>query len=270
MMNITDFHIGQSATIQHKITATDIDIFVDLTGDDNRLHVDPDYAKRTSFKKPVVHGMLGASFISTIIGTKLPGDGALWFSQNLEFILPARVGDTLTIEAEVIRIDEKQDILELRTDVFNQHKQKLISGTAKVKLIEQEEPTQMSARNYPKTALIIGASGGIGSEIALSLAKKGYDLCLHYHSEKIKAIELQKKIRDFGKNASLVQADLTEKDEVKKLIESVDRIFPNIYAVIFSATPAISDIRFDNLEWKDLKKHLDLNVNSLLFITQAL
>ena len=81
-------NIGDKAEFKHKITISDVDKFVDLTGDDNKLHINEDYASQTSFKKPVVHGMLGASFISTIIGTKLPGDGALWFSQSIEFILP--------------------------------------------------------------------------------------------------------------------------------------------------------------------------------------
>ena len=85
-MKYGEIKVGDKATLQHKITQNDIEKFVDLTGDDNKLHIDKDYAARTSFKKPVVHGMLGASFISTIIGTKLPGDGALWFSQTLEFL----------------------------------------------------------------------------------------------------------------------------------------------------------------------------------------
>ena len=77
--------IGEKAELIHTITQRDIDKFVDLTGDNNKLHVDMEFAAKTSYKKPVAHGMLGASFVSTIIGTKLPGDGALWYSQNLEF-----------------------------------------------------------------------------------------------------------------------------------------------------------------------------------------
>jgi len=72
--------VGDKAELTHTITLSDIEKFVDLTGDDNKLHVDEDYARKTTFKKPVAHGMLGASFISTVIGTKLPGDGALWCS----------------------------------------------------------------------------------------------------------------------------------------------------------------------------------------------
>ena len=83
MRNYREIKIGDKAEIKHTITQIDIDKFVDLTGDDNKLHVDEEYVSTTSFKKPVVHGMLGASFISTLIGTKLPGDGALWYAQNL-------------------------------------------------------------------------------------------------------------------------------------------------------------------------------------------
>ena len=78
MLDFSSIEVGDYSEIIHEITQDDIDKFVDLTGDDNKLHVDSEFAKKTAFKKPVVHGMLGASFISTIIGTKLPGDGALW------------------------------------------------------------------------------------------------------------------------------------------------------------------------------------------------
>ena len=84
------------------ITGDDVRRFVDMTGDDNPLHVDPAYAETTSFKDVVVHGMLGASFLSTVIGTQLPGTGALWISQNMEFLLPVRLGDELTVSATVV------------------------------------------------------------------------------------------------------------------------------------------------------------------------
>ena len=107
MDKFNNIKIGQSATIQHEITIEDIQKFVALTGDDNKLHIDKDYASNTDFKIPVVHGMLGASFISTVIGTKLPGDEALWYSQSLEFLRPVRVGDTLLVTA----LEEEFEIL---------------------------------------------------------------------------------------------------------------------------------------------------------------
>src|SRR6478736_4556167 len=89
--------VGDCRQIERTITADDIRRFVEVTGDDNPLHVDRAFALETSFKDIVVHGMLGASFISTVIGTKLPGPGALWISQAMDFLLPVRLGDVLTV-----------------------------------------------------------------------------------------------------------------------------------------------------------------------------
>ena len=72
-----DIAVGDSHDLIKTITEADVRKFVDMTGDDNPLHVDRHYAEQTPFKDVVVHGMLGASFISTVIGTKLPGKGAL-------------------------------------------------------------------------------------------------------------------------------------------------------------------------------------------------
>src|SRR3972149_9955526 len=136
--------VGDRAEIKHLITQSDIDRFVELTGDDNRMHVDKEYAQQTAYKKPVAHGMLGASFISTIIGTKLPGDGAVWFAQNLEFLLPVRVGDTLVVKAEVMNKIERTETIELKTEIFNQNKQKVTTGMAKVKVVEQKKVPTLS------------------------------------------------------------------------------------------------------------------------------
>jgi len=181
MSKFEDIKIGDRAELKHVITQNDIEKFVELTGDDNKLHVDKEYASKTIFKKPVAHGMLGASFISTIIGTKLPGDGALWFSQNLEFLLPVRVGDEITIRAEVIRKLERDKVIELKTDIFNQDKQKVTTGQAKVKVIERELKNEPTAEDnkVPKTALVIGGTGGIGKATCLTLARDGFDVIVH-------------------------------------------------------------------------------------------
>ena len=163
--------VGDKAELVHTITQSDINRFVELTGDDNKLHVDEDYASTTSFKKPVVHGMLGTSFISTVIGTKLPGDGALWYAQNLEFLQPVRVGDELRITAEVIKKIDRTKIIELQTDIFNQHKQKVTTGTAKVKLVEPAIRKEKEKKiKQKKTVLIIGY-GSIGKKHAKLLKK---------------------------------------------------------------------------------------------------
>ena len=103
-MEYPNIKTGDTPEIIHKITEEDISKFLILTGNDNKLHLDSKFAGRTEFVKPVVHGMLGASFISTLIATKLPVDGTLWDSQNIEFTRPVRVGDTLRINGVTVMI----------------------------------------------------------------------------------------------------------------------------------------------------------------------
>ena len=167
MKKYNEINIGDSAIVVHTITDSDIEKFVELTGDDNKLHVNKEFAKKTEFKKPVVHGMLGASFISTLIGTKLPGDGALWFSQTLEFLRPVRVGDTITVQAQVISKNDKSNTIELNTEIINQNKQVVTTGISKIKVIPLEEDintiNNFEFNDRKKTVLILGASGGVGT-----------------------------------------------------------------------------------------------------------
>ena len=131
-MKYEEIQVGTTQQLTHTITQADIEKFVDLSGDDNKLHVDKAFAARTSFKKPVVHGMIGASFISTVIGTKLPGDGALWYSQTLDFLLPVRIGDMITVVAEVIKKNDRERSIELDVRIFNQIRQIVTRGISKV------------------------------------------------------------------------------------------------------------------------------------------
>src|ERR1700759_4803645 len=128
--------VGDTRTLVREIGEADVRRFVEMTGDDNPLHVDRAFAETTSFREIVVHGMLGASFISTIIGTQLPGPGALWVSQNLEFLLPVRLGDTLRVSATVIAKHARDQLLELETTIVNQSGQTVLSGAGKVKVLE--------------------------------------------------------------------------------------------------------------------------------------
>ena len=125
-MKYCDIQIGMTKEITHLITQEDVNKFADLTGDDNKLHLDEKYASKTSFKKPVAHGMLSASFISTIIGTEIPGDGALWFSQTIDFLIPVRVGDLITVKATVLKKDDRNNAIEMSTDIYNQIKIRII------------------------------------------------------------------------------------------------------------------------------------------------
>ena len=264
--------VGDKAEIKHEISEKDIERFVELTGDDNKIHIDSAFASHTSFKKPVAHGMLSASFISTIIGTKIPGDGALWFSQSLEFLLPVRVGDTITVSAEVIAKHDSSKAIELQTDIFNQHRQKVITGRSKVKVIEQESArTVVSAeQELPKIALVIGATGGIGYATSVTLAEQGYDVAVHFNSNETKAKSLVKSIIEKNRRAFSIRASITDESSVMEMIAKIEKRLGSITLFVNCATIKIPNMKFESLTWNDLQMHLDINLKSNFFLASAI
>jgi len=268
MRKIDDIKIGEKANVKHLVTIDDIKKFAELTGDDNRLHVDEEFAKKTAFKKTVAHGMLGASFISTVIGTKLPGDGSLWYSQTLEFLLPVRIGDEITVEAEVVGKSESHGIIELTTNVFNSAGQTVIKGCAKVKLLTEEEVEKNdetscdtdSLNTRKQVALVIGASGGIGRATALKLAQKGFDVIVHYHSKKEVAKNIASEIAEMKSRAIIVSADICDGKSVDEMFAEIGRYFENIDVLVNCSTIRLTNIKFEKMEWADIESHVNVNL----------
>ncbi len=100
-MYIEDLSEGQAASFTKTITDADIVLFSGVSGDTNPVHLDADFAAGTMFKERIAHGMLTASLISTVLGTKLPGPGAIYLSQTLTFKAPVKIGDTVTATCTV-------------------------------------------------------------------------------------------------------------------------------------------------------------------------
>ena len=271
MKKYSDINVGDKETLCHTITKSDIEKFVQLTGDDNRLHVDEKFASTTQFKKPVVHGMLGASFISTIIGTKLPGDGALWFSQSLEFLLPVRVGDALTITAEVLKKNDKEKIIELKTEIHNQNRQIVTKGIAKVKVIETEVVFKdvEKKEDAPKTAFVIGGTGGIGKATCIQLAKDGFNVIIHYNKNKVLAEEIKSEVEKHKQKAIIVSADILIDIEIKDMIYKGIRAFDKIDILVNCASTVIPNIKFQDLLWTDYLEQIEVNIKSTFTLIQA-
>ena len=158
-----EIFVGETHSLVKIINEIDLRKFVEMTGDDNPLHVNRAYAETTAFKDIVVHGMLGASFISTVIGTKLPGSGALWVAQNMEFLLPVRLGDELTVSCTVLKKHERDRMLELDTRIVNQNQQVVLTGQGKVKVLTTAAPlATVMPKQRPRVAIVTGGAGGIG------------------------------------------------------------------------------------------------------------
>lgn len=253
--------VGDSRELTKTITEDDLRRFVELTGDDNPLHVNREFARQTAFKELVVHGMLGASFISTVIGTRLPGPGALWISQSMDFLLPVRLGDELTVTCTVLKKHDRDRLLELDTRIVNQHRQAVLQGQGKVKLLAErpaaakDEPAVLS-----RVALVTGGAGGIGEAICRRLARDGFKVVLNYQGSRDRANAIVDDLRAARLDVIAVRADISTTEGVEQLHEQARRHYGDVGVLVNNASPRIEPKALSDIDWADIQRHLDVQL----------
>ena len=131
------YQVGQSASFSKTISETDVYGFAGITGDFNPLHVNARVAQTGQFGERIAHGMLSASFISTVIATSLPGPGTIYMSQEVKFLKPVKFGDTITATVVIKELLERGKV-RLHTFVKNQDSERVVNGFALVKLPQAE------------------------------------------------------------------------------------------------------------------------------------
>lgn len=129
---IDELEIGQSASFTKTVTEADCYNYAGVSGDFNPAHINEAYAEKTFFKSRIAHGMLSAGFISAVLGTKLPGPGTIYMSQDLKFLKPVYFGDTITAECTVDEIIKEKNRVVLKTVCTNQKGEIVIDGKALV------------------------------------------------------------------------------------------------------------------------------------------
>jgi len=134
---LEDLTIGMSAMFGKTVTEADIMAFAGVSGDTNPIHLHDGFARGTRFGQRIAHGMLSASFISTVIGTKLPGPGSIYVSQTMNFMAPVLIGETITAVATVTAIDERRRRVTLKTQCLNGDKV-VIDGEATILVPRRE------------------------------------------------------------------------------------------------------------------------------------
>ncbi|MBY6195830.1 MaoC family dehydratase [Vibrio hangzhouensis] len=124
--------IGQQASLTKTLDKAAVEQFASLAEDYNPVHLDEAFAAMTPFEVPIVHGMLGASLVSGLLASKIPGPGAIYLGQTLQFTSPIRVGETVTARVEVKEVREDKPIAKLITEVLNEQGKVAIKGEATV------------------------------------------------------------------------------------------------------------------------------------------
>ena len=125
--------VGDAASVTKTITEEDLVLFAKVSLDVNPVHFDEAVASKTRFGGRVAHGMISAGLISAVIGTKLPGPGAMYLGQTLKFLAPVRIGDTITATATVKAVRADKPIFTLETVCTNQAGERVLEGEAVVR-----------------------------------------------------------------------------------------------------------------------------------------
>ena len=276
-MKYNEIKVGDTETITKIISESDVSSFVDLTGDDNPLHVDENYAKNTSFKKRVVHGMLVASYISTVIGTKLPGKGALWLSQSLEFLSPVRIGDQITVSVEVIHKSDSQNVITLDVEIRTGENSIVQRGQANVKILETgskskgpslQKSESKELKNSEKVAIVTGSSRGIGRAVAIDLAKSGFNVIVNCKKDVVTAQELVDFINNKGFSAYLVKADVSNEAACSELVSEVIGKFGRIDVLVNNVSGNIVSSELKDLKWEKIIRDMNIQVGSAFHLSR--
>ena len=146
-----DLEVGSQGTFSKTLSERDIILFGETSGDMNPVHFDEDYAAQTMFEGRIAHGMWSAGLISTCIGMIMPGPGSIYLGQELKFILPVRIGDTLTVTVTIKEKIEKRKYVILDCQVKNQNDKLVVSGDAKV--MPPRDNAEVNAFVLPKISI---------------------------------------------------------------------------------------------------------------------
>lgn len=129
---IEELAVGQAAEWSKTLSESDVYTYAGVTGDLNPAHVNEDYARTTHFKTRIAHGLLAAGLVSALLGTRLPGPGTIYLRQDLRFLGPVRIGDTVTARLEVTALEPARNRVTLRTTASLGDGTQVLEGEAEV------------------------------------------------------------------------------------------------------------------------------------------
>jgi 3-oxoacyl-[acyl-carrier protein] reductase len=248
--------IGDKESLIRTVSERDVFDFAELSGDVNPLHVDQEYAATTSFKDRVVHGMFGAGLISNVIGMKLPGSGALWMSQNLEFVSPIRIGDTLTVDVVVIKKHSRDNSIEVQAEITNQSNTVVTRGRGRVVVASQKlsGPEYNNTTSNP-TVLITGASGDIGLALTQLFLAADAKVVGHYFSSQERLLQLKQRPDEQRNSLELIRGDLTTDEGVGRFLAEATSRFSEVDVIVNIASPNMNRLNVDEISWKDISNN---------------
>jgi 3-oxoacyl-[acyl-carrier protein] reductase len=263
-----EYVVGETASLERRIEAEDVARYVELVGDDNPVHVDEAYAKAVGLPRPVVHGMLTSGYLSTVIGTLLPGPGALWLSSQLQFRGPVFVGDTIRVEVRIRRISPATRVLTLELEVRSDRGNPVLDGEAQVQVLTELADVSTDAE-AARTAVVTGSGRGIGAAIAKRLAGAGVSVVVNYRSDEAAARQTLEEIQADDGEATLFEADVSDPEQAAALIAHADQAYGRVDALINNAGGPPEARPLTDTAWEDVDSHLATHLRGPFLCIQA-
>ena len=186
--DIERIRVGDTTALTHRISEDDVDTFAKFSGDDNSLHCDDAVARSLGYSRRVAHGAISIALISRLIGTTLPGNGALLRKLTVEFSGPARVGDEIEVSVTVTSVSKGVGLVVLELNVTCRPDTVLSRGIAEVKVLGRPVNSATKERDRVmglegQVAIVTGGSRGIGNAVSLGLAESGANVVVNYLSD---------------------------------------------------------------------------------------
>jgi 3-oxoacyl-[acyl-carrier protein] reductase len=251
----TVFHISKEMVME----------FCSFSKDDNPLHVNEEAARQYGFQSPVSHGAILLSEISRIIGTQLPGYGALWSDLEISFSSPVLWNETVDIEVEVIQRSEALGIIKLQIEVLKKAK-KVLSGTAKVMCLKEIKRSFPMLDLSKRCALVTGGSKGLGLGITRELLEEGYYVVTLSRAE---SEEIKKLQEVYTGKLRHISCDLSHFEELKELILNVEQTFKPINIVIHAASPSPQKMNLGSRINETIDLYFNIYIKSLIQILEV-
>ncbi len=259
------FIVGKKFVTSFDVEADLIENFANFSEDYNPIHLQEEVARKYGHPKQVAHGVILMAKISQMIGTKIPGCGAIWLSQEITWVHPVFLDDHIKIILEIAAYSVGAKILSLKTTAFNQNNIKVMEGMAKVKV--GVELTTKVLRKKSKRALVTGGLGTIGNAVCQRLAKNGYDLFITYRNDNKKSKLIKKNLERFNVKCELIKIDLL--DPLKNWKKKITNLGP-LDIFIHCASSDLKRNDAEQIDIQDLRKHMRISCESAIEIVNLL
>lgn len=243
--------------------------FAEVSGDVNPIHMDAEDAKAYGYPRQVAHGALMLAAVSKMIGMKIPGPGAVWMNQSIEWTAPVFVGDQIDITATVASISDGAGILRLNLEARNQKDELTMRGDAQVKVSEKLTGEATNEENPMRVALITGGSRGIGATISRKLADIGMIVAVNYNRSEKAAETVVKDVQKSGGTAKSFAADLNDTNATKTMVNDVIGVFGRLDVVVHCAVAEIKSRNVVELDYSDLEEQIKLTLGGAVAIVSA-